>query len=191
MQEIFYEETSKIINEKSEKIKYNLFFIISIISFVAGFLWFFISFFLYDITGASFIINILVIGLPIVVFILFGFICMKIKNSFCIQYDYTLVTGTITIDKVIKNVKRIHLYNFDFNQIEQIGKFASDTYFKLCENPNINRELLTDDDTSLELFYLVVNISGEKNILILQCSEKFIAYVLKFTGKTVLEKDFL
>ena len=190
MQEVFYEESSKIINEKSEKLKYNLLFIMSIVCFVVSFLWIFICYFIYDLTVASIIVNILSIAIPFIVFIVSGILCLKFKNNFCIQYDYTFVTGSIRIDKVIKNVKRIHRYNFEYNQIDKIGRFASDTYFELGANPSVKRDLLTSDASSVDLFYIYVTILGERNILILQCTEKFIAHIVRFTGKTVLEKDF-
>ena len=190
MQEIFYEESSKIVNEKSEKLKYNLLLIMAIFCFFVSFIWIFVCFFIYDITLASVIVNVISTVLPFVVFLFLGILCLRFKNNFCIQYDYTFISGSIRIDKVIKNIKRVPKYNFEYNQIDMIGRFASDTYFQFGSNPDVNRELLTADSSSVDLFYLCVTISGEKNILILQCTEKFIAHIIKFTGKTVLEKDF-
>lgn len=190
MQEIFYEETSKIINEKSEKLKYNLLFSMGIVCFVCCFIWFFVCFYIYDITVATLVVNIIIMVIPFIIFFISGILCLKFRNNFFIQYDYTFVSGSIRIDKVIKNVKRVPLYNFEYNQIDLVGRFASDTYFQVSSDPNINNELLTADTESINLFYLLVTISGEKNILVMQCSEQFISYIIKFTGRKVLEKDF-
>lgn len=190
MQEIFYEESSKIPNEKSEKFKYNLLLTVSILNFLGCFVWFFVCFYIYDVTVSSILVNIIIMVIPFLIFLTVGFLCFKFKNNYYIQYDYTFVSGSIRIDKVIKNVKRIQLYDFEYNQIDLIGRFASDTYFQVSSDPHANVEILTSDMQSVDLFYIVVTISGEKNILTLQCSKQFITHIVKFTGRTVLEKDF-
>ena len=41
-----------------------------------------------------------------------------------------------------------------------------------------------------EFYYMVVNASGQKYFLILECSELFLVNILKFTGKLIFEDDF-
>jgi hypothetical protein len=190
MQDVFYEECSKIINEKSERIKYNILNVLSIFFIIACFLWAIICFFVFDVSSSRIVYTIILTGLPIVLFIISTYLCIRFKNSFCVQYDYTFVTGSIRIDKVINNRKRFPLYNFEYNQIGVLGRFASDTYFNLGANPDVNRQLLTSDTSAVDLFYLYVNVNNQQELLILQCSEQFIAHIVRFAGRSILEKDF-
>ena len=82
------------------------------------------------------------------------------------------------------------LYNFEYNQIGVIGRFASDNYFQLGANPDVNRDLLTSDTNAVDLFYLYLTISNQQQLLILQCTEQFIGNIVRFAGRNVLEKDF-
>ena len=94
MQEIFYEECSKITDEKTEKLKYNLLLTIGILSYVASFIWFFVCFYIYDITVSSLLFNILVMVVPFIIFIVSGVICFKFKNIF---YVYKVIDILIFI----------------------------------------------------------------------------------------------
>ncbi len=194
MQEIFYEESSRVINEKSEKIKYNFLLGAGIVCFVLSFVWLLICYYVYDTTKASVLANVILVALPFLVLFVCGILCYKFKNKFCVEYDYTFVTGSVRIAKVVKSVRRFPLYSFECKQIEKVGKFASDTYFNLSANPNVDKDVLVsnvDKSNEKDFFYLYLTLSGEKKLLILECSEKFISYILKFAGKNILEDNYL
>ena len=125
-------------------------------------------------------------------FLASGIILGKIKNKFYVDYDYTFVTGSIRISKVIANVKRRHIISFETSQIEMIGKYDSDTFNKYNSMPGLSKQIFTSNvspDNGKDFYYIVVN-SASKYLFVLECTETFIVQILKFAGKSILEKDF-
>lgn len=197
MKEIFYEESAKIQNEKSAKIKYYTFKVISIVFYVMMVFWFFIFFNftpVEEFTKGNIVINIIMILLPLVFLFFSGFMFGKMKNRFYVDYDYVFVSGSIRIAKVIKNIKRKPVMQFDISAIEKMGKYGSDTYTQYEKMPSIKKYILTSNTTPVDdkdFYYLVVNVDETKNLLLMECSETFMATILKYgNNKMILEKDF-
>ena len=196
MKEVFYEESAHIQNEKSASVKYYVFKTLSIIFFVmAGFYVFiFFNFTPIDETFTqNLLLNIIFIIVPLALLIVSGIVFWRFKNKFYVDFDYTFVTGSIRISQVIKNFKRKLVYNFETSAIEKMGKYGSDTYNQYDKMPGIKKKFLTLNytaDEGKDFYYLVVNIDETKNLLVLECTELFMATVLKFSNKTILEKDF-
>lgn len=190
MNEIYYEETTMIKNEKSARIKYNIFKTLSICSYCIIFLWIFI--FLTTFAHVSVIFDILVFVIPAGIFVAVGYVFGRLKNRFYQEYDYAFVSGSVRIAKVIKGVKRKFLYEFDCYAIEKIGMYGSKTYDAYENMAGTKLEVLTPNDTPAEnkdFYYIVANINAEKMIFIFECTKTFIINVLKFSKKTVLEKE--
>ncbi len=191
MKELFYEESAKIQNEKTAKTKYYIFNIFSIFSYCMIFFGIIIIFITpFD---GNVVLTLIIAIFPTAIFLTCGIILGKIKNRFYVDYDYTFVTGSIRIAKVIKNVKRKQVMVFDTTNIEKLGKYNSETYVNYEKFPKIKKKLLTLNDVPAEgkdFYYLVVNLNDEKNLLVFECTELFMANVLKYSNKMILEKDF-
>lgn len=193
MQEVFYEETALIQNEKRAKIKYRIFKVLSIISYVLAALWAIIVYYGYSLENVNFLSVFIQIILPLAMFIVSGIMLGKYKNKMYVDYDYTFVTGSIRISKVINQIKRKGVIKFDTKDIIQLGKYGSESFEKIQASPGIKKLVLTSNveaGEGKEFFYLLVNKDNEKKLLIFECTEKFMATVLKFSNKTILEKDY-
>lgn len=190
MNEVYYEETAIIKNEKSARIKYNLFKTLSIISYTLIFFWIFI--FLTTFAHINVIIDIITFIIPAFIFALIGRLFGKTKNKYYVEYDYTFVSGSIRIAKVIKGIKRKFLLEFDCYAIEKIGTYGSKTFDAYEKMPGTRLEILTSNDVPVDgkdFYYIVANINAEKIIFIFECTKNFMVNVLKFSKKTVLEKE--
>ena len=196
MKEFFYEESARIQNEKSASVKYYVFKTLSIIFFVLAGFYLFIFFNFTPIDEAftqNLLLNIVFIVVPFALLIVSGVVFWRFKNKFYIDYDYTFVSGSIRVAKVIKNFKRKLVFNFDTSAIEKMGKYGSEAYNQYEKSPGIKKHFLTLNYTAgegKEFYYLVVNVDDNKNLLVLECTELFMATILKFSNKTILEKDF-
>ncbi len=202
MREIFYEESSKIQKEKSASRKYTICKVISIIFYVISVIYLFLTIdqlpaiikSFQENSGALFIIfNILYLIVPFLLLFFSGFFLGKLKNKLYVDYDYTFVSGSVRISKVIKNVKRKFVIKFEYDAIERIGKYGSDTYNNYEKMPGIKKEILTSNvepSEGKDFYYIVVNHEDNKKLLILECTELFIVNILKFANKLVIEKDF-
>lgn len=198
MIEVFYEESAKTIDTKSASRKFYIFKILSIISYVLVAVWLCIIFIGFDFrvfnsSALAIVISLLIHILPLVFFIASGIFLGRFKNRFYVDYDYTFVSGSIRISKVIKNCKRKSLLVFEAKDIETLGKVGSETYEKYENTPGIKPLVLTSNDTPAEgkaFYYLIAGIDGEKKLLILECTELFMVNILKFTSRSVLEKDY-
>lgn len=192
MQELFYEESAEIINKKSATTKYNIFKTISIVSYVLCIIWAVIILTIYPLSG-NVLVDLIGILFPFLAFLPVGIIFGKTKNRYYTEYDYTFVTGSIRISKVIKNYKRKFLLKFETSAIEKMGKYGSKTYMKYESMPGINKLILTSNYQAAEgkdFYYLTINHNGMKKLLVFECSELLMVNILKFSNKTIVEEDF-
>jgi len=190
--EVFYEESSKVQSRKSSSIKYYLIKTLSVLSYIIAGVWAFLILYLYPFGEGNILVNIVITLLPFLIFIMCGIIMGIIKNKFYIDYDYTFISGEVRISKVIKEIKRINVLEFQCDDIEKVGKFDSATYQRYESMPGISKKIFTSNNVAeddKDFYYIVVNSNG-KNLFIFECSETFISNVLKFSKRNVLEEDF-
>ena len=193
MQEIFYEESAKIQEETSAARKYYIAKVFMVISYVLAVIWgIFCLTLIIDLKNI--LLSLIFSLIPLALFIVSGIILGKFKDKFYVDYDYTFVSGSIRFSKVIKNIKRKHIINFDTSDIEKIGLYGSEIYEKYSKMPDIKTKILTSNSTPSEgkdFYYIVANVGGDKYVFIVECSELFIVNILKFTNRTVLDQEIL
>lgn len=193
MQEIFYEETAKMQNMSSGKRKYYIAKVLMIISYTIACIWFLFCLF-YVLNAESFLSSLLYSIIPFILFLASGIFLGKMKDKLYVDYDYTFVTGSLRFSKVINNYKRKHILNVEAKEIEKIGFFGSESYERYVLSPDLKPKILTSNNTPEEgkdLYYIVANSNGEKNLLVLECSELFIVNILKYTSKSILDEELL
>ncbi len=195
MREVFYEECAKVKDEAKARRKYVLLKSVSIVFYVLAALWTILVFYAYDFGGeGSLVLKILFVAMPLVYFIFSGIIFGKFKNGARVDYDYTIVSGTVRFSKVMNDVKRKHITSFDCSAIERIGKYGSDTFNRYSAMPNKKLDVLTSNFKTADaesLYYIVANVSGIKHVFVLECTERFIINILTFVNRTVMEDGFL
>ena len=193
MQEVFYEESSLLNKEKAGLLKYRLLKIFSVVSYVMAVLFLILFFNFYDLSNFHFLAFVLTAVIPFAMFIAFGIVLGKVKNNMYVDYDYTFVTGSVRVSKVIRRIKRKNVIKFETSDIQQLGKYGSETYDKLEKTPGMKRIVLTSNQSPSEgcdFYYLHVCTEGTNKLLIFDCSEKFMATILRYSNKNILEKDF-
>lgn len=196
MPDVFYEETAACNDVSKERKKYYTFKTLNIFFIVLTVLWGLIVFFSYDfsvIAQGIVILNIIFLILPFLSGIGFALMFNMLKNKHSLDYDYVFVSGSIRISKVINNVKRKNLYKFETDHIEKIGKFGSESSCRYEKSPNVKTVILTSNNTPADgktFYYMAVNgVEQKKLLLIFECTNLFIANVMKFTKSYVLEKE--
>lgn len=192
MKEVFYEESSRVQNEKSASTKYYIFKSLSVASYIIMVIWLMFIFMAPILTGNT-LFDIIFIVVPFVLFLTSGILFGRFKNRFYIDYDYTFVTGSIRVAKVIKNIKRKFILKFEAKSIEKIGKYGSNTFEKYSSMPGVNKLIFTSNytaDEGKDFYYIVANVDGTKKLMIFECTELFIVNILKFSNKSVLEEEF-
>ena len=192
MKELFYEESSKNSDNKSGKVKFyvlkslQVFSIIMIIA-IALFGVLIIEDFLKNLV-ANIIVAVVFFALFISTFIVLG----RIKEKYCVDYDYTLISGELRISKVIKDVKRVDLINVNLSSVEKIGKYNSGSFNQLLEKTGVKDVIYSSNVVACEgkgFYYIAYNDDGI-NVIVLECTEKMIYNLLQFTGKKALEEDY-
>lgn len=182
MKEEFYENSAAPHNEKSQKIiytVYNVFFVLSVIVLCVAIYMFFMF-------GDSGFIVMAVFSL------LFGTLTFFIKRRLLPYYDYTYISGEVRIIKVINGKHRKKVLFFDCKDVYLLGKTDSESFQKLYATPGIKKIIAAPDkfNTDKQLFYVGVKTGGENYIAVMQCEEKFIAFVAAIAGKNAVEKDY-
>lgn len=192
MQEIFYEESAVVQNEKSATRKYNILKTLSVISYVFMVIWIIFAFNFFPLDNFNFVVFLIEVLIPVAMFCASGILLGRMKNKTYVDYDYTFVTGSVRVSKVIKQIKRKGVISFNTSQILQLGKYGSASCEKLEKTPDVKTLILTSNVSPAEgkdFYYLYVNDVTNK-LLIFECTETFMANVLRYSNKMILEKDF-
>lgn len=194
MREIFYEESSHIQNEKKAKTIFIVFTVLAAISFIMMIFWFFMIGFVKveDLKKGNIVVNIIYLFVPSLMFLGLGILSMNFRSKFYVDYDYTFVTGNVRFSKIIRNVKRKNICSFNVEAIEKVGKVDSETFNMYLKMPGIKKKPLTLNvyPSNEDFFYMVVNTDKGKDLFILDCKEEFIATVLRYSNRGILEKDY-
>ena len=193
MKEVFYEESSFKIKKNSDKVLYFVLKALSIVLFFFAFIWI-----ISNVTSISFssdktLATILFVFLPTVLSVVSGVFLIKLSSTFDVDYDYTFVSGTIRIAKVIMDSKRIPIIMFDSSDIDVIGRVGSSTYNRLVVEQGLRVEYVTAKtvaDENKSFFYILFYHEGEKKALILECTDTFIKTILNYENKRLLEEEF-
>ena len=194
MQELFYEECAQVQNAQSSSKKYNLFKSLSIFFYVLAGLWTFAFLFLYIIDINNPLFDIIIYLIPTAVFLSTAIMFGMFKNRFYVDYDYTFISGNIRVAKVIKNIKRKSIISFDTDNIEKLGKYGSQTFFKYSDMNGVNIQIFTQNDLPCEnkdFYYIVANVNAQKQLMVFECTQEFVRNVLRFSKKSVIDEEFL
>ncbi len=194
MQEIFYEESTMLNNEKKEASKYNLIKTGSIISYIIAAFWVYLIINFLDLSS---VINIIVVGLmPLAFFIFLGIFLGRKKDKYGAVYDYTFITGSIRISKVINNVKRRSVIKFECSDIEKIGKTNTDLFMSYYNQIGKGVEFVsatsnTEPIENKQFYYIALNVASQKTLLLLECTKEFVMNVIKFSKRSVIDGELL
>lgn len=196
MKELFYEESTNLIDKQKEKKKYvilNFFTIFFYVVFILFLIYIIATFEFSKFKNGFTYVLFYILGslVPLVFLFLTGFYMGKLRNKYYNEYDYTFVSGSIRISKIIMNKKRILLYKFDSKDIQKIGKYGSPEFEKYTKIPKTKVEYLTSNNKPTEdkdFYYIMARVEGENKLLVIECTENLITSILKFTNITVLER---
>jgi hypothetical protein len=194
MQEIFYEESTILNNEKKESLKYSLIKTASIIAYILAAFW---AYLIVNFLDLSSVFNIILVGvIPLAIFIFLGVFLGKIKDKFCVVYDYNFITGSIRISKVINNVKRKSVIKFECSDIEKVGKTNTDLFLSYYNQKNSGVEFISATSNKVpmenkQFYYIALNVASQKTLLLLECSKEFIMNVIKFSKRSVIDGELI
>ena len=182
MREDFYENSVGPQKEKSQRIFYKFYtalFVLAIISFVLFLIiWSWVG-------DTGFVVLFAFSAI-------FAVVCFLVRRRLLTYFDYTFVSGEIRIIKVINGKTRRKFLIFDSKSIDQIGKVGSNSFEKLLNSPGYKVKMATPNGYNAEkqLYNVAATIDGIKQIVILECEEKFLTFIVAHRGRNVIEKDY-
>ena len=182
MREEFYENSAGPQKEKLHKTLYTIYSVLFVVAVIA----FCLFLYLFIMLGDSGFVFLTIFSL------IFGISTYVVRRKILIYYDYTYISGEIRIVKVINGKFRKKFLFFDAKDVFIVGKVGSAEFEKLYESSDIKKKMATPNGFSAEkqLYYAGVKINGEKNLIIMECQEKFLSYIVSYTGKSIIEKDY-
>lgn len=194
MKESFLEESSVNAKYKQDLLKYKLLTLFAVLSFVCCVLWFFsyFLFFIEHISGKLWF-YILILVTPIIILVTIGCLFLKTRNNFCVDYDYTFVSGTVKIAKVINNKKRKLLLKFETSDILKVGKIDSKFFEKILTTPLVSFCFYSaneEPDEGKDFYYFYISVNGEKKVVVIECSKKFFVNFFNYINKTIIDEEF-
>ena len=192
MQEIFYEESVALHNEKPAKRRYTVFTVTAVFCILFAIISF-MNFMFTDMSLEGYVINLIIWGVMFAVMIAGSIFLFIKRHAFFPSYDYTFVSGELRISKVLHNKKRKLLYRLSDDKLIMIGRVGSETYKKLKASPDNKEDILTPNNEASEdreFFYIQAATNAGKRILIFECRAQLISTILRYTRRNILESEF-
>ena len=194
MREVFYEETANIGQYGKAKTKYNILSIISLTSYVLAIIFAMLVYMFFDWSKGNKLFSIIIILVILILFIAMGIFVGVLKNKFCVEYDYTFISGEIRVAKVVKNIKRTSLTSFDCSDILKIGIYDSEEYKRIKSDTSIEEKILSSNENAQGdkgFYYILVGKNSIKTLYVFECTKTFLINVMRFSNKNVIDKDLL
>ncbi len=189
MREISYEETAFPYDYKRQKVFYAIDKVLIVLFSLVFAFWVFVFLFLTPMTTELWWLFPVMNMAGCVATVVFLFL---IKGKFYNCYDYIFVTGDVRIIKVVNTKRRKKVVVFDCKNVYGVGRYESETYEKIKNSPDVKVLFVPTNKYVIEKpkYYIATVVDGVKYLLVLECTEKFLSYVLSFSSKQVLEKEF-
>jgi len=191
MIDFFYEESATHSSKNGSKIKYKIFSILSKIFYFASVVWAIFAV-LGGIDFNKFLLSFLLSFTFFAVLFGTGFFFAKACERIYVDYDYSILTGTVSFSKIVGNTKRKGIIKIDISSIERIGKPNNSAYIKFSQMPDIIKKTLTANSEPAEgkdFYYIFFNAEGNKHLYVIECTRTFISNLVRFTRNIVLDGD--
>lgn len=192
MQEVFYEESVAMHDEKPAKRRYTIFTVTAVLCVIFAVISF-LTLFMGIPMESQYIASFIIWGIMLVLMTAGAIFLFIKRHSFYLSYDYTFVSGELRISKVLHNRKRKLLYRLSDDKLIMIGRVDSETYKKLKAAPDSKEEILTPNfeaEEGKEFFYIQAATNAGKRILVFECRPQLISTILRYTRRNILESEF-
>lgn len=127
-----------------------------------------------------------------VLFLASAVVFFLIKRRLMCCYDYTFVSGEVRIIKVVNGKTRKKFLIFDCKNVYKLGKVGSQTFQQLYDSKTCKLRVATPNGLGSEnqLYYIAFNQNDADILAVLECDEKFLAFVASAAGRNAIEKDY-
>lgn len=199
MQEVFYEESCELQHFGHAKTKYTIMTVMMVVSFLAALVFFFLLL----IGPINHPLSLVFIAIFAISFLVMGVVYKNKREGSFLDFDYTFVTGSVRIASIIRKRRRMGFISFESEEVICLGKFGSATYDRYAASPDVKTLYATLNDAPAEgkdFYYIFVdaptykesrkNKAFKKKLIVLECTETFMAHVNSFAPRGTLEKDF-
>lgn len=185
MREDLYESTAAPQNLKMQKWLYGLYNVLFIICCVVAFL---IVFLIFSVDMKAIPSLLFLLGLVAISAAIFYFI----RRKLLLYFDYTYISGELRIIRVINGKTRRKFLIVQCKDIYRLGKVGSATFEKLRATPGIKLKKATPNglDAQNQLYYLAAKCAGENVLIILECEEELLSYIVSYSGRSIIEEDY-
>lgn len=190
--EILIEETAVNQHYSSDIIKYRIILYLAILSFFLAIVGVFYVIDFVNIKNVNVFLTIMFNLIPTFIFVTAGILLLKLKNRFCVDYDYIFVSGSLRISQVINNKNRKPIIKFNTSSIEKIGPYESKIYNSYIKNVSVKTTFFTSNSQPIEgksFYYIVANVNSQKNLIIMECTRSLIINILKFSNMSVRDEE--
>lgn len=195
MIESFLEENVTRKDTQFVKHKYRLFQIASIFSIIlgcVGLVFAYLSLYLPVEEGSSFksVVVVLIFYMVMAIgFFVLAYVFRRLRNNSIVDYDYTFVSGSLRIAKVVNQSKRRPLIAVDCSTIEAMDKIEADTFKRYETMAGMKKVTATPnmDVDGVNLYYLFCKKDSQPTLLIFEPSDALLVQIRR-NSKNILRR---
>ncbi len=193
MPEIFIEESIDMQNPKEGKRKQIFVIFLCILSVILCLISFAFFSMIPAEDGNKNLTSIWVYVIYFIPVLLFGALAIYFffkRNDFVNSYDYTFVSGSLRIARVLNYVKRVPLIKIEANEIMSIGLVDSQKFLRI-QSGKIDKKIFATPNykTSKRLMFIQARCGGDVKLIYVELSKNMILAISKFVTIGTIEKD--
>ena len=125
------------------------------------------------------------------IFVLSLIITWLSTKYFYNYYDYTYVSGSVRIVKIVNNKYRRLVTDFDAKNIISFGKVFGSTYNKYADDKSVKKYYASPDAITENDICIYYYENGEKALLFMPKDDRFLYVLSRYTGNRKIDEDFL
>lgn len=112
-----------------------------------------------------------------------------VRRMFFVEYEYTLVNGELTIDRILAKSSRKNMAEIDVKAFEKLGKYDKETVAKLGAGQTWDYSTDKSDEATMYAFFKDEK-SGRNTVLLFTPNEKLLNAMKPSVSATVYREAF-
>jgi len=127
-------------------------------------------------------------NLILFLFVVIGYFACRLVFNLMVEYEYSVVNGEITVDKIIARRSRKRMVTIDAGKIEAFGRYD----YKLFENRNFDVQINASEcSVPDDAWYAEFHLDGEGNtLLVFSPDEKVLKAIKPFLRGSIARQAF-
>ena len=196
MSESFHEENVISLSPEKDKKRALLFSVSSVFSLIMGLLLIFLAYIGLMFSEVDESGKIVTSIIPLIVYALFGagsiflfFVLRRRRNDCILEFDYSFVSGSLRIAKVMNHIRRKPVIAIECSDIEAMDNVETDNFKRYETMKDVKKVVVTPNvgEEEARIIYIYGKFKGVSTLLLIEPSDMLL-HLIKRSSRRVMFK---